>query len=106
MNDPLTLIFAALAGCLLGVIFFGGLWWTIRKGVSSPRPVLWFLGSFVVRVGVVLLGFYSVGNGRWERFLACLVGFLAARIALVRLTRNTPPTPTHPAEEGSHAPQP
>jgi F1F0 ATPase subunit 2 len=23
---------------LLGVIFFGGLWWTVRKGLSSKRP--------------------------------------------------------------------
>jgi F1F0 ATPase subunit 2 len=105
MSDPLILTLATLAGGLLGAIFFGGLWWTIRRGVSSPRPALWFLGSFVLRMAVVLVGFYLVGHGRWERFLACLLGFLAARFAVLRLSRHSPPTPAHPAEEGSHESQ-
>ena len=35
-------------GALLGSIFFGGLWWTVRQGVC-PKPVLWFLGSLLLR---------------------------------------------------------
>ena len=35
MNETLTLALAWSAGVLLGAIFFGGLWWTVRKGVSS-----------------------------------------------------------------------
>jgi len=100
MSEPLTLILAALAGCLLGAVFFGGLWWTVRKGLVSPHPVVWFLGSLVLRVAIVLFGFYLVGGGRWERFLVCLLGFLVARFTVVRLTRS------NPAEETSHAPQP
>ena len=38
----LTLVLAWVAGVVLGAIFFGGLWWTVRKGVSSKRPALWF----------------------------------------------------------------
>jgi F1F0 ATPase subunit 2 len=36
---PLIWLLAALVGGrgLLGAIFFGGLWWTVRKGLSSPR---------------------------------------------------------------------
>ena len=37
------------AGALLGVFFFGGLWWTVQKGVASERPAFWFLGSLLVR---------------------------------------------------------
>jgi len=36
------LILALAAGLVLGAIFFGGLWWTVRKGVSSKYPALWF----------------------------------------------------------------
>ena len=32
MNEALTLVLAWLAGGVLGAIFFGGLWWTVRKG--------------------------------------------------------------------------
>ena len=37
---------------LLGAFFFGGLWWTVQKGVTSETPALWFLGSLLLRTGV------------------------------------------------------
>ena len=42
----------SLAGALLGAFFFGGLWWTVQKGVASERPALWFLGSLLLRTGI------------------------------------------------------
>jgi F1F0 ATPase subunit 2 len=86
MNEILTAGLAAAAGLLLGAICFGGLWWTVRKGVASPRPVLWFAGSLLVRMGIVLPGFYFVGGGELPRLLACLLGFLIARWVVTRLT--------------------
>ena len=47
MNETLSLVLALVAGVLLGAIFFGGLWWTVRKGVSSKQPALWFFGSLL-----------------------------------------------------------
>jgi len=77
-----------LAGGVLGTIFFGGLWWTIRRGVSSQQPALWFLGSFLARMSVALAGFYFVSGGHWERLVTCLLGFVTARLAVMRLTRS------------------
>ena len=62
MNETLTLALALAAGVLLGAIFFGGLWWTVRKGVSSQRPALWFLGSLLLRMSIALAGFYFVSG--------------------------------------------
>ena len=90
MNEFLPLAMSTAAGVVLGAIFFGGLWWTIRKGLTSPRPALWFLGSALVRMGIALLGFYYVGQGDWKRLVACLVGFLMARLIVTRLTRLRP----------------
>jgi F1F0 ATPase subunit 2 len=70
----------------LGAIFFGGLWWTVLKGVASPRPALWFLGSLLLRTGMVVAGFYFVSGGDWKRLLACLFGFVIARLIIIRLT--------------------
>ena len=72
MSDILALALALLAGALLGAFFFGGLWWTVQKGVASERPALWFLGSLLLRTGMVLAGFYFVSQGHWSRFVACL----------------------------------
>ena len=70
MNEALTLVLAWVAGVVLGAIFFGGLWWTVRKGVSSKQPALWFFGSLLLRMSIALAGFYFVAGGHWERLLA------------------------------------
>ena len=104
MNEPMSLAFALAAGTLLGAMFYGGLWWTVRRGVSSDRVALWFLGSLLLRMGVALSGIYFVSAGHWQRLLLCLLGFVIARGAVTRLTRPPEEHPAPPAPEGSHAP--
>ncbi len=100
MNDPLIMILACVAGVALGAIFFGGLWWTIQKGVSSARPATLFLTSAVLRMGIAMVGFYFISGGQLPRLLACLVGFLIARLAITWLTREK----SNNRKEGNHAP--
>lgn len=91
-------IIAALAiGTLLGAFYFGGLWFTVSRLANAQQPALLFFVSFLVRTGGVLLGFYFVADGRWERLVACMAGFLLARSLLVRRLRDAgrvadPPT--------------
>ena len=87
MIDLLSLVFALIAGIMLGAIFFGGLWWTVRKGVSAKHPAFWFLGSMLLRTCIVVLGFYFILGDSWQRLLAGLLGFIVARIIVTRLTR-------------------
>ena len=87
MNETLALMLAAMAGMALGAVFFGGLWWTVRKGIASEWPALWFMGSLLLRTTIVLVGFYLAGAGHWQRMVACLLGFLAGRFAIIPLTR-------------------
>jgi len=96
MNEILILTFALVAGVLLGILFFGGLWWTIRLGLSSAQPSLWFFGSMVLRTCIVLSGFYYVLGDNWMRLLAGLLGFVIARLSVTRFTRLT--------QESGHAP--
>ncbi len=84
MNEAGLLIIAIIAGFLLGVFFFGGLWWTTKKAVLSKSPVLWFLASLFLRLGIVLSGIYFLSGGHWKRILICLLGFIVARILVMR----------------------
>lgn len=104
MNEAVTLVLAGIAGILLGALFFGGLWLTVRTGVSSKRPALWFLGSLLLRTGIVLAGFYFVSGGHWKRLVACLLGFVLARFIVMWLTR--PPVEHHDfkTQEANYAP--
>jgi F1F0 ATPase subunit 2 len=88
MNELLQLAFALVAGILLGELFFGGLWWTVRKVDSSKHPALLFLGSMLVRSFIVLVGFYFILGSSWQRLLAGLLGFIIARQIITRLTQD------------------
>ncbi len=103
MNETLSLGPSLGAGVLLGSIFFGGLWWTVRKCVSSKQPALWVFGSVLLRMSAVLAGFYFIGRGHWERLLVCLLGFVMARVFVTRLSRAAE-KPAYWAREASHAP--
>ena len=104
MHDLLTLTFACAVGTALGAVFFGGLWWTIRQGVSSRQPALWFFGSLLLRMALILVGFYVVSGAQWERLVACLVGFVMARLAVTWLTQPSGDGHARPAQEVCSAP--
>lgn len=87
MNEISFMAPPLAAGLLLGAFFFGGLWWTVIKGASSPRPALWFSASLALRMSITLAGFYLVGGGNWRRWLLCVTAFVVARVILTRLTR-------------------
>ncbi len=98
MSESLPLVIAWLAGLVLGAIFFGGLWWTVRKGLTARQPAFLFLVSMLLRTGVVLAGFYLIADQRLGRLLLCLVGFVMARMAVMQMTQ------PRPAREARHAP--
>jgi F1F0 ATPase subunit 2 len=79
MNETASLAACLAAGMLLGALFFGGLWWTVRLGLASQRSALWFICSLLARTSVALSGFYFIGRESWQRWLLCLVGFILAR---------------------------
>jgi F1F0 ATPase subunit 2 len=93
MIEGLELGAAVASGILLGGMFFGGLWWTIRRGVLSKAPALWFCGSLLIRTTAAVGGFYVVSRGEWLPLSACLLGFLSVRFVIIRATRK-PPRPS------------
>ena len=102
-TEAFGLVLALVTGVLLGATFFGGLWWTVRRGASSKHPALWFICSLLLRMSVVLTGFYFVSAGHWDRVLACLLGFVVTRFAVTRLTQAAE-KPPYVAREVGHAP--
>jgi F1F0 ATPase subunit 2 len=103
MNDELYLMMACFAGLLLGAVFFGGLWWTVRKCLTTPNPAPWLLGSVLIRMSITLAGFYFVSDGQWQRLLACLMGFIIARLIVTRLTRSPTAESNCAKQEARHA---
>lgn len=103
-NQLLLLLLATVAGNAIGVFFFGGLWWTVRNGMTSSYAAFWFTGSLLLRVGVALAGFYFIGRDDWQMMLACLFGFVVARVVVTRLTGSRLQHPASSSGEVHHAP--
>ena len=103
MIETMTLLLAGLAGLALGILYFGGLWWTLRRALGSNLPALWFAGSLLVRMTIALAGFYVISNHQWERLLACLFGFVMARLIVTRFTKEANKS-RYLGQEGNHAP--
>jgi F1F0 ATPase subunit 2 len=88
MNEIPNMVLPFIVGWLLAILFFGGLWFTVKKLTASKMPALLVLGSFIVRVGIVLIGFYFIGSGDWKKLIVCLIGFIVARFAVIHYTKS------------------
>jgi F1F0 ATPase subunit 2 len=84
MVEPIWTAVTLLAGFGLGLIFFGGLWITLRALPGSRNPGVMMLASFWVRTALAGAGFVLVIDHRWQRAVASLLGFLIARLVLTR----------------------
>jgi F1F0 ATPase subunit 2 len=84
MLDTLCVI---AVGFALGLLFYSGLWWTVRHAAEFRRPAPTLLGSALLRMAAVLGGFYAVAGGDGLRMLLCLLGLWLARLAVTWATR-------------------
>ena len=88
MNNFLILALALVAGLVLGTVFFGGLWITVKKAVSAKIPALWIFGSFFFRISITMVGFYFVSSGNWKKLVVCVAGFIVARLLVIHFTKS------------------
>lgn len=85
MNLYLQLGLAGAVGCLMGWLYFRGLWETLQRLPRQRHPALWMLGSLLLRMAIVLAGFALLARwGSWPAVLAALAGMLLVRLALQR----------------------
>jgi len=86
MSELPGVMIALVAGFGIGLGYFGGLWLTIRRLPGSRHPALLIVGSYLLRLALVLGGVYLfiVFSGGWQQVLAYVLGFTLARIILTR----------------------
>ena len=87
MNEISQLFGPFLAGLILGLVYFGGLWFTVKRTIANEHSHFWLLPSLFLRMAIVLLGFYFVSQGKLLNLLVCFCAFLLVRIVLVRRLR-------------------
>ncbi|MFO1371890.1 MAG: ATP synthase subunit I [Candidatus Competibacteraceae bacterium] len=53
---------AVLGGAALGLLYYAGLWFTLRRLPEQAYPALWVFGSFTLRLAAGMHGFYHPGD--------------------------------------------
>jgi F1F0 ATPase subunit 2 len=84
MHQILYLFSAFPLGLILGLFYFGSLWLTVQQLPTTQWPVRLTLGSLYGRMAIVLLGFYLIIDGSWQRAIIGLLGLLVARTILTQ----------------------
>ncbi len=81
------MVIAFVGGVVLGVFFFGGLYWTVRQFERARNPALLMIASLVVRMLILLIGFYYLMDGDYRNLLTALVGLLLVRFVMIMNTK-------------------
>jgi F1F0 ATPase subunit 2 len=84
---------AALAGALLGLLYFGGLWWTVRRVMVVKHPIVLVAGSFLVRAALAGGALLLIMDGDIVRLLVALGAFLFVRGIVLWRVRAAAPGP-------------
>lgn len=89
LNEIELILLSFTTGFLLGIFFFIGLWWTVKKVLFQNASATLVLGSLFARTGLVLLGFYLLANFSlsvtWLHWIVSLFGFFIARFTVKQL---------------------
>lgn len=83
-HNILGLLWVFVAGTLLGCGFFYSLWFSVRKGLQSSSPIIWFVGGVLLRMGITVGVFYWISNNDIWRLTVCLIGFIVARLVITK----------------------
>ncbi|HSP46599.1 MAG TPA: ATP synthase subunit I [Clostridiaceae bacterium] len=80
---------AFLAGILLGILYFGGLYVTVNHMKRTRHPALLMMGSFIFRMAVLLFGFYLLRNGGAYHMIIALFAVILVKFVMVAMVRRT-----------------
>ncbi len=92
INSSSLLIGLLCLGGALGILYFGGLWLTLRKLPKARKPLALFGWSYILRLGAVLGVFHLIlqrtrPDQIFPMLLVCFLGFLLSRTFLISRIR-------------------
>ncbi|MGC9314295.1 MAG: ATP synthase subunit I [bacterium] len=81
----LGIILSVTAGGIVGLVFFGGLWLSVKSIPTAKNPAAFMLLSFVARIAVFVAAFYAIAKwGNWAHLVIALASALIVRSILIR----------------------
>lgn len=84
----------AAGGSALAILYFVGLWWTLRHLARTPHPEGWLIGSYYLRTAVTAMGMLGLALLDWRALIVGSVAFLLTRTAVQRAVCGAKPSIT------------
>jgi F1F0 ATPase subunit 2 len=85
----LQFVYPAIVGLGLGLLYYGGLWLTLRKLTQLRQPAIWLSLSLLLRMIAVVAVLYLLFADSWQQLLLALLGMLIMRSVLVQRIKPT-----------------
>lgn len=77
------MIISFLIGLFLGGIYFGGLYYSTQKFNNVKSPALFMVFSFILRMGILIIGLYYLVQSGSKNILIGLLGVILVRFIMV-----------------------
>lgn len=84
------MIISFLIGLLIGVLYFGGLYYSTQKFNDVRSPGLFMSLSMLIRMGILLVGLYYLAQSGYKSVLIGFLGIMIIRfVSVSKVKRET-----------------
>lgn len=83
--EPIWVAISLVAGVIVGMGYFAGLWITVQQLTTAKRPVLLWAFSALLRAAGATAVFYVLVNRGMTHALLGILGFIGARFIATRI---------------------
>jgi len=77
------MLIAFIVGVLAGILFFGGLYLTVKKLTTMKYPALFMMLSLIVRLVILAGGIYLIMDGGIRNVLSAMAGIILVRFVMI-----------------------
>lgn len=77
-----------LFGILIGIVYFGGLYYSTQKFKDVKSPSLFMILSFIIRMAILIAGFYYLSKTGYKNVLIALIGVILVRFIMIFKIKN------------------
>jgi F1F0 ATPase subunit 2 len=89
MREILYAAAAYAAGSAIGMVYFGGLWITVKRMPAAAKPAVLFIASFLLRTAVLAASLILIAVlAEWYHVLFALGGIMTIKILLTAKSKN------------------
>ena len=87
--DILKIFISLIGGLFAGLVFFAGLWLTLKLSASNPYSWLILIGSYILRFLFLIIALFAIAEySGIAGLLAATPGFIGSKLILISFVKS------------------